>query len=90
MCLTLSNFRQLNIIGSRRKEPLDDEITLEEPVLLRRALNMIVDSARRPDEIFEDLKIPQEDIRMLAGLDKSFFAREQNIIPLRLKDKNVG
>lgn len=84
-------FRQLNIIGSRKKEPLDDEIIPERPVLLRRALNMIVKSGRRSsDEIFEDLKIPSEDLQMLAGLDKSFFAREQNVIPLRLKDNKTG
>ncbi len=84
-------FRQLNIIGSRKKEPLDDEISPEQPVLLRRAMEIIVSSAiKSSDQIFEELKIPPEDLQMLAGLDKSFFAREQNVIPLRLKDNKTG
>ena len=61
--------------GWKRCEPLDDEIEVETPRMLSRALKMIVEKGGvSPSRIVEDLCLPPADRSELAGLESSYLA----------------
>jgi Zn-dependent peptidase ImmA (M78 family) len=60
--------------GWRTKEPLDDELEAEEPRLLRRSFNLLVDSSLvERHEIPYQLALAPVDIEELAGLPSGYF-----------------
>ena len=57
----------------RRAEPFDDSLEVEEPRVLRRALELILDNgAQTPDDIQDALSLPLDDIEVLCGLPAGY------------------
>lgn len=76
--------------GYRRREPLDDVLPVEEPRLLSRAFEMIVENGvLTRQQILDDLPILQHDIERLAGLPKGYL-NPQPAQVLRLKSSAPG
>ena len=69
----LNLYKQISFRRWRKKEPLDDprQIPLEEPRLLRRAVELILNSGRtHPDEILNELCLSQDRIEAFCNLPK--------------------
>jgi Zn-dependent peptidase ImmA (M78 family) len=77
--------------GWHRREPLDTpaETPVEEPRLLRRAIEMIVDAKVRSkkDLIVSDIGLGPGDIEMMAVLRPGYFIGSAEIVPLEPKLK---
>ncbi len=70
--------------GWRLKEPLDDELPIERPRLLKRGFSMIVEEGLQSlDDIRAALPYSAGDIVELAGLPMRFL--EQDVAPISLK-----
>jgi Zn-dependent peptidase ImmA (M78 family)/DNA-binding XRE family transcriptional regulator len=79
--------------GWHRREPLDlpTETPVEEPRLLRRSIEMIVDNRVRSkgDLVYSDICLGASDIEMLASLPPNYFSDSTVVVPFepRLKAK---
>jgi Zn-dependent peptidase ImmA (M78 family)/DNA-binding XRE family transcriptional regulator len=63
--------------GWRAREPLDEEMPAEEPRLLRRAIEMIIESkVQTSEDILVSLHLPAPDIESLAGLPDGYLGRD--------------
>ena len=70
--------------GWRRKEPLDDQLPIERPRLLKRAFSMIVEEGiQSVDDIRAALPYSVGDIVELANLPPRFL--EEDVAPISLK-----
>ena len=70
-------WRHYSFRGWRRGEPLDDTLPLEEPRLLRRSVNLIVESGvRSKKELLEDFSLSDVDVEELCGLFPGYMASE--------------
>ncbi len=81
-------FKRLNLIYGRKKEPLDDEIILETPVLLSRGLENLIDSGIiTRDELLKELNLPIQQLIELSSIDPKFFdlKSHENVIELKIK-----
>jgi len=89
--------RSLWIGVSRRKwrqaEPFDDSLEVEEPRVLRRAFELILENgAQTPDDIQYNLSLPLDDIEVLSGLPAGFlreYARVSLLRPAQLFSEPV-
>jgi Zn-dependent peptidase ImmA (M78 family)/transcriptional regulator with XRE-family HTH domain len=71
--------------GWRTKEPLDDDLAIEEPRLLSRAIELVVDHAlQTPTAIASSLPYHTRDIEELTGLLLGYLSDEPP--PLRIID----
>lgn len=69
-------FANISARGWRRKEPLDDLIELEQPRLLRRSIEMLIDKhIIASSEIPFRLRLDQADVEELAGLEPGYFRK---------------
>jgi Zn-dependent peptidase ImmA (M78 family)/transcriptional regulator with XRE-family HTH domain len=75
--------------GWHRREPLDlpSETPVEEPRLLRRAIEMIIDAQVRSKKelVMSDIGLDPGDIEMMAVLPVGYFNGSAEIIPLEPK-----
>lgn len=68
--------RTLSARGWRSKEPLDDVLTIEEPLTFKMAIDLLLDNNRfTSDELVNNLckyglSLNHDDIELLLGLDK--------------------
>lgn len=63
--------RQVSARHMRKKEPLDNEIPLEEPTLLRKSIEIVLESqVKSPAEMINDLSISASDIETICGLEQ--------------------
>lgn len=61
--------------GWRRLEPYDDTMEIEEPRLLRRSLELIIENgAQTPADVVDALSLPAQDIETLSGLPSGFLS----------------
>lgn len=68
-------YKQISARRWRTHEPLDDTLPLEQPRLLRRALEMVVSAGRKmADEIAAELQIAKRLIEEICNLSSDFFA----------------
>lgn len=75
--------------GWRRNEPYDDSMQPEEPRLLRRAFEVLLNEAGlTPDEIVAGLALPASDIESLIGLHRGYF--DETCVPIVLKTPHHG
>lgn len=70
-------YRQIRIAMSRkgwnRREPLDDELPAEEPRLLKRSIDLLLDGGLISADLIEDrLMIRQTDVEKLLGLSPGY------------------
>lgn len=74
--------------GWKEKEPLDDELPITEPDLLRLAFELVMDKGiQTRSDILNNLPISSVDIEQLAGLPEGFFEDEPLVIKL---NKDAG
>lgn len=67
-------YKQISARRWRTHEPLDDELPLEQPRLLQRAIEMVIAAERKiADELALDLKIAKKLIAELCNLSDDFF-----------------
>jgi Zn-dependent peptidase ImmA (M78 family)/DNA-binding XRE family transcriptional regulator len=60
--------------GWRVKEPLDDQLPPEEPRLVKRSIQMLIDEGiKTREQIISELRLPAADIEDLAGLPRGYF-----------------
>jgi Zn-dependent peptidase ImmA (M78 family)/transcriptional regulator with XRE-family HTH domain len=80
--------------GWHRREPLDSpaETPVEEPRLLRRAIEMIIDAGVRPKRelLATDIGLGAMDVEMMAVLPPGYFGAQAEIVPLEPKLKEEG
>lgn len=70
----------------RKKEPLDDELLPEEPVMLNRATKLLLDNRIMiPDDILNALHLYQEDVETMCLLEPGTL--DNNIIDEKIKLK---
>lgn len=63
--------------GWRNQEPLDDSIRREEPRLLQRAFNLIIDKhVQIPEQVITSLALSDKDVETLANLTEGYFRRQ--------------
>lgn len=75
--------------GWRMNEPLDDRLPVEEPRLLRRSFEMLVnEGVQTRAEILSALPYSAQDIEELAGLPTGFL--EERAAPISLKEFTFG
>jgi Zn-dependent peptidase ImmA (M78 family)/transcriptional regulator with XRE-family HTH domain len=73
----LNLYKQISFRKWRKREPLDDprRIPLEQPRLLRRAIELVLERGRRqPDEILNELRIGAEWVEAFCNLPKGTLA----------------
>jgi Zn-dependent peptidase ImmA (M78 family)/transcriptional regulator with XRE-family HTH domain len=72
--------------GWNRFEPFDDEISFEEPNLLRKSVEMLVtENVRRKAQIASDLPIPPRDLEEITGLPFGYLEIGETAAP-RFRD----
>ena len=72
-------YKQISFRKWRTSEPLDDQIKFEEPKLLRKAIEIIVQSERKMrDEIASDLRISRRFIAAFCGLPPEYFEQRSS------------
>lgn len=82
--ITEDTERKLWINYSRRKwrkrEPLDDTTKIEEPRLLRRAIELILnEGAQTPADLTARLSLPESDIETLCGLPLGYLSGHSRV-----------
>lgn len=72
--------------GWHRHEPLDSDLPFEQPMLLRRAVELIVsEGVRTPSQIVNDLRLNPADIESLTNLNSGYLTEQPP--PVRLIDR---
>jgi Zn-dependent peptidase ImmA (M78 family)/transcriptional regulator with XRE-family HTH domain len=70
--------------GWRREEPLDNKLPVEQPVLLRRACRLVVESkVRTPEQILMEIPLAPKDIEELMYLPNGYLAPSLPQVELR-------
>ncbi|EFU43416.1 transcription regulator [Paenibacillus vortex V453] len=63
--------KQMSMKKMRTKEPLDDVFPLQEPVVLRKSILLLLDNKIKNEmQLIQEISVPQEYIEMLCNLDK--------------------
>lgn len=80
-------FQQL--ANYRRKEPYDEEIAKEKPLLLSRGIEMLVSKGIKTKyDILKDIALPEQDFITLSCLRHDFFDENttDNVVELKTRD----
>jgi len=85
--------RQMGTKGWRTKEPLDDVITVPEPTLLRRAVDMLlINNVLKVRDILAKLRLTQNKAETLLNLPKGKLIElenaEEKVVQLNLRTSN--
>jgi len=79
-------FRQLSARGYRTKEPLDDELIPEKPVLLERAIKMLLDEKLFSlGELLDAVLLPINDLKEIASIDHALLDFDDNVVGIDFK-----
>jgi len=63
--------KQMSMKKMRTKEPLDDVFPLQEPVVLKKSILMLLENDVKNElQLIQEIAVPQEYIEMLCNLDK--------------------
>lgn len=63
--------KQMSMKKMRTKEPLDDVAPLQEPVVLRKSILMLLENKIKNElQLIQEVSVPQEYIEMLCNLDE--------------------
>ena len=82
-------YRQLSLKGYRKKEPLDDDLKPEKPVLLERAINMLMEEKLLSiEELLEALQFPVSDLKEIASIDHALLDFDNNVVGIDFKKPN--
>lgn len=85
---TLYIRKKMAKLNMRKNEPLDDELIPEKPVVIRQAVEMLLDKKiLTKRQIKETFNLPVEEIEELLGLDPGMLSEQAQVIELKLKRK---
>ena len=74
--------KQISFKKWRTKEPLDDSLTIERPVMMKKAASMLIDAgAVSPTEMLNEINIHRKIVSSISGLDESIFTESANFEP---------
>jgi hypothetical protein len=78
--------------GWRTQEPLDDKLLPEEPSLIPRGIEMLIDDGdKRREQIASDLALPTRDLEEIACLPPGYFsAPPAAVVPLPRRREDTG
>lgn len=63
--------KQMSMKKMRKKEPLDDVVPLQEPVVLKKSILLLLDKKIKNElQLIQEISVPQEYIEMLCNLEK--------------------
>ncbi|WP_085829379.1 helix-turn-helix domain-containing protein [Clostridium massiliodielmoense] len=69
-----------------RREPLDDEIKIEQPYLFKQIFQLLIENdILRPEEIVDEIGLYKEEIDSLCYLPEDLLKNSLNVVPLKLK-----
>lgn len=75
--------------GWRKEEPLDSKLPIEQPVLLKRALKLILESGlKTPDQILTELPLSPRDIEALLYISRDYLASSLPKLELKTDIEN--
>ena len=75
--------KQISARRWRKNEPFDDEWPCEEPIVLRTAVNMLVDRGDFSKEDFSSiLRFPALDIEEICSLPEGFLSESEQDMPI--------
>jgi Zn-dependent peptidase ImmA (M78 family)/transcriptional regulator with XRE-family HTH domain len=81
----------MNRRGWKRREPLDDSIAVEDPRLLKRSMQMLVEEGiKTRDSILYELRLPASDVEELTGTQRGFFSGLELFPTLKVRDTQQG
>jgi hypothetical protein len=67
-------YKQISFRKWRTEEPLDDEIPLEQPTLLRRAAELVVNAGKElSDQIVTEIQVSADFLAAICGVKVTFF-----------------
>ena len=76
--------KKMSKLGWRKEEPLDNTLIMNNPTVLKRAVNILIDNdILDEDEIMSELSarglsLPHEEVEVLLGLDKNTLKSKKN------------
>ena len=80
--------KQMSMKKMRTKEPLDDVIPLQEPVILRKSVQLLLDKKIKNElELIQEMSVPQEYIEMFCNLDSGSLNFKEPEPAIRLVNK---
>ncbi|WP_047154589.1 helix-turn-helix domain-containing protein [Aneurinibacillus tyrosinisolvens] len=80
--------KQMSMKKMRMKEPLDDVFPLQEPVVLRKSILMLLDNNIKNElQVIQEMAVPQEYIEMLCNLEKGTLNFKESEPTIRLVKK---
>lgn len=80
--------KQMSMKKMRTKEPLDDVIPLQESVVLRKSILMLLDNKIKNElQLIQEISVPQEYIEMLCNLDEGTLNYKESEPAIRLIKK---
>ena len=86
---TLNLRKQMAMKRWNKCEPLDDELPIESPHLLKSATKMLIErGARSPYDLIETFKLPINDFESICGLENNTLFPENNIVHIDFKNNN--
>jgi Zn-dependent peptidase ImmA (M78 family)/DNA-binding XRE family transcriptional regulator len=78
--------KQISKYKMRTYEPLDNEIPMEEPILLKQAIELILEhKAKTAPTILNDLNYPVNEIEELCNLENGRLTRPDNLVIVNFK-----
>lgn len=67
-------YKQISFRKWRTKEPLDNEIALEQPTLLNRAAELVISAGKKlSDQIVTEIQVSADFLAAICGVKVSFF-----------------
>lgn len=79
-------WKQMARLKYRTREPLDDELTPENPSILKQAISLLLENGvQTAVEIVDAIKLTPNEIESLCCLPVGILASEGKVIPLKLK-----
>jgi Zn-dependent peptidase ImmA (M78 family)/DNA-binding XRE family transcriptional regulator len=79
--------------GWRRREPLDDQLKPEQPMLLRRVIEMLIEErAATREDILHELALAPFELEALVGVPHGYFSdqvAQVRALPVKFKTENA-
>lgn len=80
--------KQMSMKKMRTKEPLDDVVPLQEPVVLKKSILLLLDKKIKNElQLVQEISVPQEYIEMLCNLEKGTLNYKEPEPTIRLVKK---
>lgn len=77
--------KQMSMKKMRTKEPLDDVFPLQEPVVLKKSILMLLDNDIKNElQLIQEMSVPQEYIEMLCNLEEGTLKIKESEPMIRL------